>query len=205
MRRKWWPLFLTLLLQMVANPCMSSQPEGGRAWILMVINSLVVLALIYRLSFRIYHLIIACLLGIPILFSYWFTTSPTTDTIFLIITGVLYLYALFICTPLLLRLKQVKIDELFGALALYMLIGLTWAILYTEVEFFVPGSFSKSPGIAEFIYFSFTTLTTLGYGDILPLSCEARSLTSLEAMFGVFTLGVVVARLIAIHTTKKEA
>jgi hypothetical protein len=97
--------------------------------------------------------------------------------------------------------------------------------LYSLVEQLVPGSFSvanyfraaESSGIelslanesatvhfTVFLYFSYTTLTTLGYGDIIPASNAARFLTSLEAIAGVLYEGAFVARLISVYTRDKK-
>jgi hypothetical protein len=88
------------------------------------------------------------------------------------------------------------------------LIGFAWAVGYAIIELINPGSFS---GLAEIDvnnhagrmmqmqYFSFTTLTTLGFGDILPRSSTARTLATLEAMTGQIYLAVLIARLVGLH------
>lgn len=98
----------------------------------------------------------------------------------------------------------------FGAASLYILIGLSWAILYLILETTLPGSFhiadAHNPdgvlSLGDFTYYSFVTLTTLGYGDMVPVSCQARSLATLEAISGLLTLSVVVARIISLHAAQ---
>jgi len=90
-----------------------------------------------------------------------------------------------------------------GALAVYLVIGLAWSHLYLLTYYLKPGSFQSSVGLStsveEWYYFSFCTLTTLGYGDIIPIKPVARSLAIAEALFGQLYLAVLIARLIALE------
>jgi hypothetical protein len=91
-----------------------------------------------------------------------------------------------------------------GSVAVYLLLGLLWAVSYEIVELLHPGSFSihaqKIGGeLPQLGYFSFTTLTTLGFGDILPLSPLARSLVILEALVGQLFPVILIARLVAME------
>ena len=92
----------------------------------------------------------------------------------------------------------VDMNRVFGAVCVYLLIGLSWAILFGLVDRF-PGEDSfrgldGAPG--TYLYFSFVTLTTLGYGDIVPLSAAARTLVALEATLGQLYLAILVAALV---------
>jgi hypothetical protein len=107
-----------------------------------------------------------------------------------------------------LRRGQISADKIRGAICVYLLIGFAWAFGYGIIELINPGSFS---GLAEIDpnnyagrmmqmrYFSFATLTTLGFGDILPRSPAARTLAALEAMTGQIYLTVLIARLVGLH------
>ena len=97
-------------------------------------------------------------------------------------------------------------DKLHGALAGYILLAFVWSFVYAMVEVSSPGSFG--PGQLDFvqpgtffrlIYFSLTTLTTTGYGDVLPLTNHARSVVMVEEFSGVFYVGVVIARLAGLY------
>ena len=132
---------------------------------------------------------------------------------------VFYCYMIASVLRHVLRNTTVNADIISGAICIYLLMGMVWAMLYSMVEQVSPGSFmvgafsnesslgSIHIGIDEgvtahftiFLYFSYTTLTTLGYGDIIPASNAARSLTSLEAIAGVLYVGAFVARLIAAY------
>lgn len=85
----------------------------------------------------------------------------------------------------------ITIYRIYGAIAVYLLLGILWGEFYILIYLFQPGSFYFNPStqygeppISELIYFSFTTLTTLGVGDILPVHPIARSMTTLEALVG---------------------
>jgi len=100
------------------------------------------------------------------------------------------------------RPGPVSAGRISVAISLYLLIGVFWFALYNLLEATFPGSFGQ-PGPAKrvaarsFLYFSLETLTTLGYGDILPLTPKARSLAVLEAAAGILYIAVAISRLVA--------
>lgn len=93
-------------------------------------------------------------------------------------------------------------DRIFGAIVLYLLIGLMWTLAYSAVEASTPGAFHGSkitdPSFFEWGYFSFVTLTTVGYGDITPVARVARSLANLEALIGQLYPAIIIARLVSL-------
>ncbi|ADE55999.1 Ion transport 2 domain protein [Coraliomargarita akajimensis DSM 45221] len=100
------------------------------------------------------------------------------------------------------RQQQVTSDTLCGAIVAYLLLGIAWAGVYgilelTTVNPFDYGDWTPGGRGAALSYFSFVTLTTLGYGDILPLSEMARTLAAIEAVTGVMFGAIVVAALVA--------
>ena len=92
-------------------------------------------------------------------------------------------------------------DRLFGAIALYLLLGVIWAGAYALVAATVPNAFAGAvPGHAtmfEWGYFSLVTLTTVGYGDVTPVAHVARSLAALEALIGQLYPAIIIARLVS--------
>ncbi len=106
-----------------------------------------------------------------------------------------------------LSLKETDFDTLCGAISVYLLLGLTWAVSYRVIEMLAPGSFELGgPDFStswdhwnRFLYFSPTTLTTLGYGDITPLTPLARIWSVLEAVMGVLYIAVLIARLVSLY------
>lgn len=95
--------------------------------------------------------------------------------------------------------------RLVGAVVAYLLVGLTWAYVYDLLEAVHPGSFSTAHGgMAEgsyptVLYYSFVTLTTVGYGDVTPVSAAARALSNLESLVGVLFPAVLIGRLLSMR------
>jgi voltage-gated potassium channel Kch len=103
--------------------------------------------------------------------------------------------------------RNVTLDTISESLAVYMLMGLTWAMAYQLLEFVEPGSFNfpddvlptdVSP-IQRIMSFSYVTLTTLGYGNITPATPKADALASAQALVGQIYITVLVARLVALQ------
>jgi voltage-gated potassium channel len=128
------------------------------------------------------------------------------EVIFLGFVAAMILRAIFTQT-------SISIDSIFGAICVYLLVGLAWGSLYSITEVFSPGSFQASGKLAETLkspeirqpvltYYSFVTMTTVGYGDITPVSPPARTLAWLEAMTGQFYIAVLVAFLIGIRVSQ---
>jgi len=92
----------------------------------------------------------------------------------------------------------------------YLLLGLLWAVWYDSIEVLQPGSFGVSAqkgeaSLPQLAYFSFTTLTTLGFGDIVPLRSLARSLVMLEALVGQLFPVILIARLVTLEIEHQES
>ena len=101
------------------------------------------------------------------------------------------------------RTERVTHDVISGAIAVYLLVGIAWAVVYALVEGLNPGSFRLGPAgqgtiWEQLLYFSFTTLSTLGFGDITPVNPIARMWTVFEAIFGTLYLAILVARLVSL-------
>jgi len=103
------------------------------------------------------------------------------------------------------REGRVSSARVQGAVAAYLLLGLAWAHAYRVVTYLRPGSFhisfGRSSSLVEWYYFSFATLTTLGYGDIVPVSTSARSLAISESLCGQLYLTILIAHLVAMRVS----
>jgi hypothetical protein len=111
------------------------------------------------------------------------------------------------------RQQSVETDTIIGGVVVYLMLGVAFAGLYQLVEFVAPGSFTVSnaevgrwgpwepeAGVyPRLFFFSFVTLTTLGYGDIVPASEATGALTSLEAATGSLYLTILISRLVGLH------
>jgi hypothetical protein len=132
-----------------------------------------------------------------------FLLQNTTTSWISQITVVLFIgYAVFAILFYLVRQDEVTADMVMAGASEYMLIGFLWSSLYMLIERVYPGSFifSGAKDKSGFLYFSFMTLTTTGYGDTLPVSIYARSLAMLEAITGQLFIAIAVARLVSLYT-----
>ena len=123
-------------------------------------------------------------------------------------------FAAFLALSIWAALRQVMYgpemssNRLMGVVCVYLLLGILWATLYAGVYRLDPTAFSgiesteKTGLTLSWVYYSFVTLTTLGYGDILPLSVAARVLAYSEAVFGVFYMATLVAMLVSAYSAE---
>jgi voltage-gated potassium channel len=102
--------------------------------------------------------------------------------------------------------NEVTIDLIMAAACAYILLGMVWAHAYYFVESIHPGSFkgteNPSRDLLDFYYYSFVTLTTVGYGDILALTKPARALSVFEALTGQLYLAIMISRLVGLHASQ---
>ena len=125
--------------------------------------------------------------------------TPTGRGIAGIWTGLLLMLTVGLLLRQILLLPTVTIQSIFGAISAYLIIGLMFAAFYSAINDLQGGFFAAGqPGnLSTFQYFSFTTLTTLGYGDFTPLEAGPRAVAMIEAMSGQIFLATLVARLVS--------
>ena len=110
----------------------------------------------------------------------------------------------------LLSSDSIDLNKVIGGICIYLLLGMTWAFFYLFINIAIPDSFdgltSTEIGdqVIDLIYFSFVTLTTLGYGDLTPVRPLARTVAYLEAIVGQFYVAVLVAWLVAMYLYNKK-
>jgi hypothetical protein len=108
------------------------------------------------------------------------------------------------------RTRRVTTDTMYGAVCVYLLVGMTFGSLYDLIETINPGSFQINVDTAvpaeirwrTLIFFSFMTLTTIGLGDVTPTTVQAQSLTSIEGVIGVLYLAVLIARIVGMYARR---
>jgi hypothetical protein len=167
---------------------------------------------VYVISNKKGFVIAGVLLAVLMLMSFWlvyFTQNKWIAAIGMV-TGVLFV-GLVISNILGSMLKSEGVDReiIYKAILLYLLAALMWAFLYSFLELVDPASFNidldQSKGyLLVFQYYSFVTITTLGYGDITPVTEVARAFSVLEAVCGQLYLVVVVAWLVGMHVSGKS-
>lgn len=118
-----------------------------------------------------------------------------------------YVWATWLAAKQVLFSGPIDGNKIVGAIGIYLLMGLIWALLYLFIAQTIPGAFNGLEQLvwydnfADVAYFSFVTLTTLGYGDISPIVPIARFLVYMEAIVGVFYMAILVASLIGIRVS----
>jgi len=145
---------------------------------------------------------------IYLIFGVWYAVDPT-DNWKILITYVALIPFLTTVIMVLLRYifitKTVTQDVIYAAVSVYLLLGALFVPIYGILETIWPGSFvdsatPKGPVLwQQLIYYSYATLTTMGYGDVLPISWWARSIASTEAVVGVLYLAILMARLVGLY------
>lgn len=120
-------------------------------------------------------------------------------------TGILFM--LFVAASILsfiLNEPKISVNIIFASIVVYLLLAVMWIFIYKTIETLHPGSFLLPEHMIDedrsvFSYYSFVTITTLGYGDITPITAIARGFTILEAVIGQIYLVVLVARLVGLN------
>ena len=183
-------LVLNIMLTLVLSTALYAIGEGQRIRKIAVLLGFSFFIALWLRQFGIDHIA-------------WAVLSPTLGALFL---G----YVTYALLRHVIQTDQVDAEMIYGAVACYLLLGLTWTMLYIAIETLQPGSFALA-GTNEdaqlwddLLYYSFVTLTTLGYGDVLPLSPRVRSLAILEAITGIFYVAILVARLVSLHIYHEE-
>jgi len=181
--------------------------------------SLLMLAVILSLCFDRRQRMFALLVGIPtIVFSLGGHAFSGDVSLWVLFLGhlceILFLFgAACLIVKSLFAAKSLTFDSIFGAVCGYVFLGLGWAVLYSMVEGVRPGSFEISRSLMGsdatarplpdvLTYYSFVTLTTVGYGDISPVAPATRMFACIEAVTGRFYLAVIVAGLVSMLATR---
>ena len=202
-------LLISILVLFIIGPFVLTFRHG--VLILNVAGVAVLVAGTYALSERKHLFAIAILLSaISILGTCLLLVFPQRWAVLLSHSFILVLLAFFCITILafVLNGSRVTSDKIFAAVCVYLLMGYAWSFAYAMLDELQPQSFAASTEVGfhdyparilQFRYFSFMTLTTVGYGDIVPRSPAARTMTILEAVMGRFYLVALVGRLVGLH------
>ena len=169
-------------------------------------------AIIFAVKSQRSHVIIASFLALPLIISTWsfYFVELTSIGLLTRIFGALFLgYAVINILRIVVQSEEVTKETIYAAIVAYMLMALMWAFLYMILELLAPGSFSfPEKGFRaetmRFKYFSLVTITTLGYGDITPLTNKASALVLVEALVGQIYLVVLVAWLVGMHVSHRN-
>lgn len=134
---------------------------------------------------------------------------PLPGYLILILQLMFWLISAWITARALVAPGKVYLNRIACSVCTYLMAGFIWTYLYIFQHLMEPGSFNGMTAEAldeklpELAYFSFVTLTTLGYGEITPATPFARTLVNLEAIFGQFYIAILVAALVGIHIASR--
>jgi len=124
-------------------------------------------------------------------------------------SGALYLIATVYLLRYVFQPRVMTADKLFGAAAAYLMLGVLWAYIYAIVGYFYPNSYMVvgQPGrlvFSDALYLSMTVLTSTGFGDISPLTRQARGVCMVEQIAGALFVAILIARLAGVYPPKEE-
>jgi voltage-gated potassium channel Kch len=206
-QRRYIVLFYSLLLTIVAVPALGVLGiDPGFVELFLAANLLIAVVPLETKRARRILLFVLVILWAARLSTIWLH-DPTLSMITLGMWTIVALLAAAGALKYAMNARLVDTEHLYAALSAYLLAGIFLGVLYWVLEEIRPGSFT-SPGNfsrESAIYFSFVTLATLGYGDIVPRTDVARGLAIIEGVGGQLFLAVLVARLVSVYTRGKEA
>ena len=203
-------LFVALLLLVSGAPLI--EPTATGRMIVNAVNLLVVVSAVATVGLSVTSFVIALLLALPTITFQWIGLRTGELEMMMwswAFAAGLYLATLIYLLGYVFSRHVMTGDKLWGGAAAYLMIGALWAYLYALVQYFYPGSFAafgtpKEFGLAEFIYFSFTILTSTGFGDLTPYTPQARSLCVVEQVFGALFVAILIARLAGVYPPRER-
>ena len=129
----------------------------------------------------------------------------------MIVALLFYLFTTMLAFEALFTGEKIDLNMIMGSICVYILVGITWSIFYFFESKMHPGAFNGivdeagKQRFSDLLYYSYVTLSTLGYGDITPVSPIARTLAYLEALFGQFYIAILVASFVGMHISTKHS
>ena len=205
LRQRCFLLFLALLALLIAIPFLS-ETSHGRV-IVGLCNIIMLLTAVAAVGRSRLSLAIAISLAVPTL-TFQLLGLQSGDSGHKALSwscnAVLYSFTLGHLLHYVLRQDRITADKLYGAVAAYMLIAILWAFLHGVLQYFYPGAYAlggtvQALDIRDLIYFSFSIITTSGFGDITPVLLQSRFLVILEGVTGVMYVAILIARLTGVY------
>ena len=192
---------LTVFLVLLLATTVMSWPlrDAGAEGVLLVLRLLALVAGVLAIARHRAHAVVAALAGLAV----GYGQLATGDRGPLLLAARLAFFSV-VCAALLARVfapGRVTVHRLLGAVAVYMLIAVVWGTGYQLLVVLRPDAIRTAAGPAsvdEAMWMSFVTMTTTGYGDVLPASGLARSLAALEAIVGVLYPAILISRLVSL-------
>ena len=201
-------LLVALILLIIMTPFFEEFAQGDLIEALMI--TLVLVAAVIAIGGKRSELIAGALLLVPAIVGKWLSYAypQTFPPYFFFGFGIAFMgLVVFKLLGYVLRSIQIDTEVLCAAISVYLLLGLIWALAYALLAQLSPGSFAfaanphSSGRMDRFnaFYFSFVTLSTVGFGDVTPVSKVARTFAVMEAVTGTFYMAILIARLVAMY------
>ncbi len=217
-RFKFKTLLILLFTLAIMDPILKEFGEFGLL-ALDIVFTIALLTALYSVSSNRRLLITGIVLVAPIFFLGMTEYAKTDFTLTLVVYSLAIAFFALVGVSILIHIMEedrVTSDLIYGSACVYLLLGFIWAIAYGFVELLIPGSFQINGRLMthpDFLgqygflndnlaYYSFVTLTTLGYGDIIPLTGPAKLTSALEAVVGQLYIALLVARLVGLHISQ---
>jgi membrane-associated HD superfamily phosphohydrolase len=206
-QRCFW--LFTVLLVLIGAVSFVPANDQGRL-LINGINMFLLIATVAAVGRTTLSFVIALLLAVPaVLFQYvglWSDSDIDLNRSWMF-CAMLYSVTIVYLLRYVFQPKVMTQDKLFGAAAAYLLIGVLWSYLYAIVGFFYPQSYLiiGQPGrlvYADAIYLSITVLTSTGFGDVVPLTRQARGVCMIEQLTGALFVAILIARLAGIYPSR---
>lgn len=186
--------------------------RAGRAFTV-VVGAFIPIVALYAVGGNRRHVVLAWCLALPAIVANlaWFVTDgATAANASAAIPLAFFVYTTVALSRYVFSSEEATTDTLAAAACIYLLLGIVWWLAYASLEAFFPGSFAGlgAPGEehrSTLLYFSYVTLTTLGYGEIVPVTPPARSLAAVEAVAGTLFLAILIARLVGLHGRRRPS
>jgi len=198
MKNRFIYIILAIMLVILVNPFIRHTGKTGY-FIATLFTAMIPLASYYALTEDRKRATTILFIAAPFLILNGFTIFLTHR--YLLVVGycfgtILYLYIVVLLLKELLSQKVITANLIYCAISIYLLIGVMWAGVYTVQEGISPGSFSGLSLTTDLLYFSFVTLTTVGFGDVAPLSILAKRFAIFEAAMGSIYMAIIIALIV---------
>jgi len=195
---------IVLLLLLVTYVFLASGPTGRWVpFVAVVLQGATLLAALAAsaASPRLWRIaVIVVAIGLVSATGVWLSDIPESDGILFVLSMLLVGASPVVIASALVRRQVVDVHTVMGALCIYVLLGMLWAFAYGAIGAFESGPFfaeQATANVADYLYFSFVTLTTVGYGDLTASQGLGRAIAVVEALFGQLYLVTVVALVVS--------
>jgi hypothetical protein len=202
-------LLLSLLFSLLVLPLLEDSYAGRALWVVgLTLTFLLGAAASSRL--RLVGVVLL-LVALPTTWATFFVHSKPLFVAHCLLGGAFFWLVGGVVVYVVIKTHVVTFDSVYGAISAYLLFGLAWALSYSAIHAVSPESFSFPDGgissgesefaevadFSQFVYYSFVTMTTLGYGDITPSGRITRTLSWMQSVIGQFYVAVIIAWLVS--------